>query len=52
MHLLVEMHRTGSCKVHVKLLTVMGGQGGGGGKVMAEKEHDFENVHVNIHIKT
>lgn len=30
----------------------MGGQGGGGGKVMAEKEHDFENVHVNVHIKT
>lgn len=37
-----------SCKIHV-VLTVMGRQGGGGGKVVAEKEHDFESVHVKTH---
>lgn len=46
MHLLVEMHRTRSCKTHVELLTIMGRRGGGGGKVVAEKELDVESVHV------
>lgn len=45
-HLLVEMHRMRSCKIHVELLTVMGRQGGGGGKVVAEKEHDVASVHL------
>lgn len=46
--MLVGMHRTGSCKIPAKLLTILGGQGGGGGKVMAEKELDFENMSMFI----
>lgn len=32
-----------------KLLTVMGGQGWGGGKVTAGNERDFENVRVKTY---
>lgn len=29
MHLLVGVHRMGSCEIHLQLLPVMGAQGGG-----------------------